>query len=79
MNKRCFTCTHVMEEVLDEVVLEGLCCHFQKISILVTPDFQQIPATILANPAIDVSMLSSFRDHPASTPWLFQLNLLLNS
>ena len=41
--------------------------------------FRKLPSTVLANPAIDVSMLSSFRDHLVSTPWWFQLNLMLNS
>ena len=56
-----------MEEVLDEVVLEDPCCHSQKLSILVPPDFPKIPATVLANPAVHVSMLSSFLDHLVST------------
>ena len=69
-----------MEEVPDEVVLEDLCCHVQKMSILVPHKiFRKLPSTVLANPAIDVSMLSSFRDHPVSTPWWFQLNFMLNS
>ena len=51
-------------EGLDEVALEDLCCHSQKMFILVPPSCPYIhSSTILASPAIDHSMPESFRVH----------------
>ena len=52
---------------LDEVVLEDLCCHSQKMLILVPPNSQCIPETTLAIHAIDFSMPASFLFHQVST------------
>ena len=42
-----------MEEVPDEVVLEALCCHFQKMWILVPPDFSANSSNQSGKKAID--------------------------
>ena len=61
-----------MVEGPDEVVLEDLCRHFQKMSILVAQGFPWISPTFLASPAIDLSTAASFLVHQVSTPWGFQ-------
>ena len=50
------------------MALEDLCCHSQKMFILVPPSCPYIhSSTILASPAIDHSMPESFRVHSGYT------------
>ena len=68
-----------MADVPDQIVLADLCYYLQKTSILVPPEFLYFPATILASPAIDLSIPSSVPVHLMSTPGCFLLNPLLTS
>ena len=71
--KCAFLSVLLMEEFPDEVVLEDLCCHFQKKWILVPLEFPSILPPILASPAIDLPMLSLFLDLDVDKYWYLQL------
>ena len=63
------------EEAPDEVVLEDLFCHFQRMLILCLPKFPQNRASL----AIDLSVPSLHPDVSASTLWCQQNHLLTQS